>query len=80
MVSDGGDWSEHRRLILAELQRLTTDVGAIRDKIDEFRQRDVADLRTEIALLKLKSSLWGAVLGATSGLLVTAAAILLRHI
>lgn len=73
-------WIEHRKLILNELQRLTTEVGNIREKLDTFRQEDVADLRTEIALLKLKSSLWGAILGGASGVVVTAGAILLRLI
>lgn len=76
-ATDDG-WIENRKLIVNELTRLANDVHAIRETFNAFRQKDIADLRTDIALLKLKSSLWGAVLGGAAGTLVTASALLLR--
>jgi hypothetical protein len=80
MVTEPDGWSENRKLILRELERFGDDINSIREDFGRFRQEDIASIKTDIALLKLKSSLWGAVLGGASGLLVTAGAILLRLI
>ena len=76
-IDDDG-WAENRKLILREIERLGDDLGGIREHLSIIRQKEIADLKTDIALLKLKASLWGAVLGGASGVLVTAGAILLR--
>jgi hypothetical protein len=72
------DWVTNRKLIVAELRRIGDDVRAVTDSFDKFRREDIAELKIDIALLKLKSSLWGAVLGGAAGMLVTAGAIMLR--
>lgn len=81
-MADGDDvddsWMVNRKLIINELRRMADEVQSVREKFDEFRREDIATLKTDIALLKLKSSLWGAVLGGATGMLVTAGAILLR--
>lgn len=50
-----GDWVEYQRLVLAELERHSLSLTDI--------AKDVSNVKTEIALLKLKSGLWGAVAG-----------------
>lgn len=78
MTVDMDGWPENRKLILRELERLGEDIRSVVKGIADIREGDLAELKTEIALLKLKSSLWGAVLGGASGILVTAGAVLIR--
>lgn len=68
MVDSPGDndgWHEWSRYIRKELKRL--------GDCYENLQRDVGEIKTEIAALKVKSTVWGAL----AGLLVAIAAILL---
>jgi hypothetical protein len=74
------DWLESRRLVAYELKSIRTEVHSIRDRLDEFRADDLPALRTEIALLKFKSSLWGAILGGLSGILVSVAFVASRFV
>lgn len=71
-------WDVNRKMILAELTRMGDELQAVREAFDMFRWRDLGELRTDIALLKFKASLWGGALGAIGGILVSVAAILLR--
>jgi len=57
-----GGFLEYRRLILSSLKNLDEKVGAMDEKIDT--------IVTEVALLKLKSGLWGAVAGAIPAVVV----------
>ena len=61
------DWREYRRLILGQLVQLQTDLASLRKEVELFRQQDISEIKVEIALLKLKSSLWGGLLGAIAG-------------
>ena len=78
MAEDDDGWIENRKLISRELERLGEDLSAIREHISKIRQDELSSLRTDIALLKLKSSLWGGLMGGATAMLVTAGAILLR--
>lgn len=68
-------WGEYRKLILAELERLSRCVGDVDRKLDQFRADDLARLRAEIAEVRLglatlkttveiRSGVWGAIGGA----------------
>lgn len=78
MVEDG--WDVNRKLILDSIERLRDELRVIKAKLDQFRQDDIAQIRTEIALLKLKSSLWGALMGAATGIAVALTAAVFRVI
>lgn len=56
-------WSEWEQLVLHELERHETRLNEIRSMLDNVRQQDLPQLRTEIALLKLRAGIWGAVAG-----------------
>jgi len=62
--NDNDGWHEWSRYIRKELARLGDCYEAL--------QRDVSEIRTEIATLKVKSTVWGAF----AGLLVAIAAAL----
>ena len=73
-----GEWGEYRRLILAELERISNDIRALNEKVERFRQEDVSKMKTDIALLKLQAALWGAVAGIVSTGMVSIAIKLIR--
>lgn len=52
-------WGEYRKLVLAQLEKLE---GAA-----NRHEADVAELRVEVAMLKVKAGLWGALAGAIPG-------------
>lgn len=54
------DWGQYRRLILAELERIAGDISRINEKIERFRQDDISQIKTDIALLKFQAAMWGA--------------------
>lgn len=64
-----GDFESNRRLILFRLDRLDEEVSEVK--------ASCARMELELAGLRLKASLWGAVAGAIPGL-VTAAALLIK--
>ena len=55
-TSNENDWNEYSNLVLHELKRLNEGQEALR--------QDVQSVKTEIALLKLKSGVWGVMGGA----------------
>lgn len=69
-------WGQYRRLILAELERINQAVSRVDQKLEQFRSEDLSQIKTDIALLQLKASLWGGM----AGVLVTMAAVLLRMV
>jgi hypothetical protein len=62
-----GDWGEYRRLILAELTRLSEGNSEIKAMISILRSDDIADMKAEIAVLKFKAGVWGLIAGAIPG-------------
>jgi hypothetical protein len=64
MADDEGSWVEYKKLILAELERLSAGIASLNAKIDLMRSDDIAQIKAEVAVLKFKSGLWGAAFGA----------------
>lgn len=54
-----GEWSVYERLVLAELERHGRLLGTLEGKLHEVEQA----LRIEIATLKVKAGVWGALSG-----------------
>lgn len=65
-----GDWIRYSELVLRELKRLADG----QDKL----VRENADLRVEIATLKVKASIWGGVAGAIPVLILIGLTLLER--
>ena len=70
-MSDGGipapGWNEYKLLVLDQLTRVSSQVQDLERKVDTFRADDIANVKVEIALLKQKAGLWGAVAGLIPG-------------
>lgn len=74
------EWGYYRRLIVQQLKDLQTDLAVVRGEIQNFRQTELSAIKVEIALLKLKSSLWGALLGSLGGAIVAGVAIISKYL
>jgi len=62
-----GDWGEYRRLILAELTRLSDGISEVKGQISVLSTADIADIKAEIAVLKFQAGVWGFIAGAVPG-------------
>lgn len=69
-------WREYRRLILAELERINISINDINKKIEQFRSDEIAQIKVAIAMLQVKSGVWGA----AAGLIVAVGAALLKYV
>jgi hypothetical protein len=69
-------WEEYRRLVMDTLDRIGRDISNINEKIERFRQEDLLQIRTDIALLKFQAALWGA----GAGIIITLATTLLPRL
>jgi hypothetical protein len=65
MTSDGNGWDEWNKHVLIELKRLNLDIKDV--------NKSLKNIEIEIAMLKVKSSFWGA-MGAGVTILVYMAA------
>tara|TARA_R110002110_G_scaffold68472_1_gene185350 strand:+ start:110 stop:316 length:207 start_codon:yes stop_codon:yes gene_type:complete len=68
-MADNG-WNEYQKLVLAELQRLDTNVTELRDEVSE--------LRVSVEVLRQKAVTWGALGGFIVWLTTVAASSLLK--
>lgn len=71
-------WEEWSQYVLKELKRLNDCYEALRGELIALRVNDLPEIKTEIALLKLKAGVWGAV-GATIPVLILLAIQMLRQ-
>lgn len=69
MSLDGGapGWNEYKLLVLDQLEGLKGQVRSLEAKVDGFRADDIANVKVEIALLKQKAGIWGAIAGLVPG-------------
>lgn len=63
-----GDWREYRRLVLGELKRVNDNIETLERKIESFRQEDIQKIKVDIAMLQVKSGLWGGASGLLAAL------------
>ena len=69
--NSGNNWSEYQKLVLAELERH----GSLISEVDQ----KITDLRVEIAMLKVKSGVWGAAAGLVSVMVFLVYQLLSKH-
>lgn len=65
---DRASWTEYRRLVIMELERVNKSLDRINGEL--------SGMKTDIALLQLKASAWGAI----SGAVVAIGIILMRFV
>jgi len=57
-------------MVLAELERHSEQLKEVDDKLNKIRNEDLAGIRSEIAVLKMKAGIWGAAAGLVPGVAV----------
>jgi predicted negative regulator of RcsB-dependent stress response len=72
-TSDGwNEWSKH---VLLELNRLNTLYSQLTDALQERNDainKEIQDMRVELATLKVRASMWGALAGLVPAMVVIA--------
>lgn len=63
-MSDPDSWASWSRFVLAEMKRLNQHLDQIEEQIASLRNNQLAQLKLEIAMLKVKSGVWGIMGGA----------------
>lgn len=56
-------WNEYKLLVLDKLEVVCGQIKELERKVDAFRSDDIASVKVDIALLKQKAGLWGAIAG-----------------
>lgn len=57
------NWHEYKQFVLKELEAFHASVKEINQRVADIREIDVPALKVEIAMLKVKSGVWGLVGG-----------------
>jgi hypothetical protein len=74
-------WAGYRRLVISELERIDKGVKGLHEKMDardSATDREIAKMKTEIAMLKVKSGMISALVSALVTIAGTIAIVLLR--
>lgn len=62
-------WSEYKLLVLDKLEMVCAQIKELEHKVDSFRSDDIAGVKVDIALLKQKAGMWGAIAGLVPSLI-----------
>jgi len=61
MESDS--WREWGTYVLKEMKRLNTQIESLDNKVTSIKDQQISQLKIEIAMLKVKSGVWGLIGG-----------------
>jgi hypothetical protein len=64
MPAENADWIENRLFILSELRNLRSGLDTVNVNLTGLREKDISQIRIDIAMLQVKSGIWGAAAGA----------------
>jgi hypothetical protein len=56
-------WQQWSKFVLAEMKRLHEQIESLDRKIDGLKDEQISQLKVEIAMLKVKSGVWGLIGG-----------------
>lgn len=63
-------WNSYQKLVLEKLDDHSTALDGLNKEVKSIRVTDIPNLQVEIAMLKIKAGIWGAMAGAVPALLV----------
>lgn len=72
-------WSRFERVIVYRLDKLDQDLVGVRTEISKLRDDEISKLKIELAMLKVKSGVWGAAAGFLPAALVVIYLVLSGH-
>jgi hypothetical protein len=64
------DWNEYKELILSELERINKQLETINEKFENIFLEEIVKLKVDIAMLQIKSGIFGALTGAVTTLIL----------
>jgi hypothetical protein len=67
---DEKSFASYRRLILYELKRQNKEIENNDDRIQSLKDNEIARLREELTILKVKAAMWGALGGSIGGIII----------
>lgn len=76
MENSNSEWREYQKLVLSELQRLNDVVISLDQKIQTNVYGEISKLRVKIAMLEVKSGIYGSV----GGLIATISVIAIQYL
>lgn len=84
MVDEKSDWGMWAKKVLFDIERLDKEHKDVCDRLDKS-YKDIHEainlLRIEIAIIKTRAGMYGAIWGAVVGLITTViAAVIIKHI
>lgn len=71
--SSEASWEEYRRLVVSELERIDAAMRELDRKLDDalfVRDKGMSELRVEVAILKTKATIFGAIAGTAATVLL----------
>jgi len=84
MTEDQSDWGTWAKKVLFDIERLDREHKDVCDRLDKSYkdiQESINLLRIEIAIIKTRAGMYGAIWGAVVGLITTViAAVIIKHI
>lgn len=61
-------WNDYQKLVLSQLVEHAKSLDDVKVDLQSIRNSDIPDLKVEIAMLKVKAGMWGAIAGALPAL------------
>jgi intergrase/recombinase len=75
-------WEEYRELVLQEIERINRGISDLSNRLDrnyhEY-QAELSKLKIDMAMIQVKTGLWGGTMGAAAGILTALAFVLFKH-
>jgi uncharacterized protein YlxW (UPF0749 family) len=68
---DPGGFEQYKYFLLEELKRIARDMETLAREIHDFRVSELAEIKTQIALLRQKAALLGAGAGVVVTIIIT---------
>jgi hypothetical protein len=62
-MSQKNGWDSYQKLVLAKLEDHSGLLDLLSKEVSELRNKDITELKVEIAMLKIKAGMWGAAAG-----------------
>jgi len=63
-MGDNDTWAEWSKFVLMEIKRINSQLSELDAKVDQLKNEQISQLKVEIAMLKIKASVWGLMGGA----------------
>lgn len=75
-------WDEYRELVLQEIERINKNITEMNNRLDrnyhEY-QAELSKLKIDVAMVQVKTGIWGGLMGALSGVITALGFIIFKQ-